>query len=220
MSQVKYVGFTIDTDLKTAVERYELKIGVKARYAIVPTSYKPRVEGLEFVKAKNVTAIMLTHETADWNQPTKVRGRMKTTTKTITGVTGADIEETTADYIKVKPVRQSAAICPHCQQKIKDWSCLGWYWAWDEREPPYWPKLRAYVFKRDRYQCQDCGEKKKAIQLSCHHIVPKEHGGPDSEDNLMTLCIECHNWLHDYYDALQDKGLYNLGDKMLPLGHK
>jgi hypothetical protein len=32
--------------------------------------------------------------------------------------------------------------------------------------------------------------------LNHHHLVPRVHGGPDDEANLVTLCRECHGSLH------------------------
>lgn len=54
-----------------------------------------------------------------------------------------------------------------------------------------WRYTRAAVFQRDGYKCQMCG---RLIGESpqCDHIIPIAQGGTDDEDNLQTLCIECH----------------------------
>ena len=54
---------------------------------------------------------------------------------------------------------------------------------------------RKAVLHRDNYTCQCCG--KKNCQLQTHHIIFRSHGGTDDEDNMITLCKECHKGVHD-----------------------
>lgn len=63
-----------------------------------------------------------------------------------------------------------------------------------------WDNIRWRVFIRDKFICQSCGffplEEKlseKAAYLECDHILAVGLGGCWwDEDNLQTLCIECH----------------------------
>lgn len=50
-------------------------------------------------------------------------------------------------------------------------------------------ELRKRILKRDKRICQICG---KIGAGQVHHLIPKSKGGPDSEDNLVTLCGKCH----------------------------
>ncbi|HET7345600.1 MAG TPA: HNH endonuclease [Nitrososphaeraceae archaeon] len=50
--------------------------------------------------------------------------------------------------------------------------------------------LRYQVLKRDNYTCQYC--KKHFETLDVHHIIPYRKGGPDTLDNLVSLCPTCH----------------------------
>lgn len=50
------------------------------------------------------------------------------------------------------------------------------------------------VLNRDNYTCQCCG--KKATRLEVHHIICRSNGGTDDENNLITLCEECHSKVH------------------------
>ena len=50
------------------------------------------------------------------------------------------------------------------------------------------------VLNRDNYTCQCCG--KKATRLEVHHIIYRSNGGTDDENNLITLCEECHGKVH------------------------
>lgn len=53
---------------------------------------------------------------------------------------------------------------------------------------------RKAVLHRDNYTCQCCG--KKNCQLQTHHIIFRSHGGSDDENNMITLCKECHKGVH------------------------
>lgn len=56
------------------------------------------------------------------------------------------------------------------------------------RPIPY--ALRYIVYTRDHRACLTCGSKD---DLTLDHIVPWSLGGPDSEDNLQTLCVSCNS---------------------------
>lgn len=63
--------------------------------------------------------------------------------------------------------------------------------------------LKTAVLTRDGGVCQCCGEgigEPEVSQLmKIHHIVPVELFGPDRQDNLITVCANCHDKVH-YYD--------------------
>jgi 5-methylcytosine-specific restriction endonuclease McrA len=62
------------------------------------------------------------------------------------------------------------------------------------------PAARRDVLVRDGHRCRTagCGS---ARFLDVHHIVPREHGGKNDLDNLVTLCAACHRMIHDRADA-------------------
>lgn len=65
--------------------------------------------------------------------------------------------------------------------------------------PQNWDEIRNRVYQRDGYECQNCGIKGGRdgnAELHAHHIVPKASGGSHSEQNLVTLCKDCHNAIH------------------------
>lgn len=83
--------------------------------------------------------------------------------------------------------------CPHCGNAITNFEVLGFWYGWQFGiVPPYWDRLRLYVFQRDDYTCQTCRRRLPVGLLRCHHRQPKEEGGPDSARNLVTLCGDCH----------------------------
>lgn len=51
------------------------------------------------------------------------------------------------------------------------------------------------VLHRDSYTCQCCG--KKNTRLEVHHIIFRSQGGTDDENNLITLCENCHKGVHE-----------------------
>lgn len=83
--------------------------------------------------------------------------------------------------------------CPFCDNKVSP-EQLGWWDKWSEgKPPPYWNRLRSYIFHRDKETCKECGGKFDHSFLTVYHIQPKETGGTDSSRNLITLCINCRN---------------------------
>ena len=44
---------------------------------------------------------------------------------------------------------------------------------------------------RDNYKCKECG--KINVKLEVHHIIPRRLYGSTTLDNLISLCINCHN---------------------------
>ena len=66
-----------------------------------------------------------------------------------------------------------------------------------------WTRTRAYIVERDNYECQPC--KRRGLvstadhtTLIVHHIEPLEYALNKAldHDNLITVCIGCHNYIH------------------------
>jgi 5-methylcytosine-specific restriction endonuclease McrA len=60
-------------------------------------------------------------------------------------------------------------------------------------ENPTYEALRRAVLQRDGWKCQDCGG---MTNLEVHHQRFRSQSGPDHEDNLITLCRDCHSVRH------------------------
>ena len=57
--------------------------------------------------------------------------------------------------------------------------------------PQYdYENVKAYVFARDNYQCQVCGEKNKKLHV--HHILYRSEGATDNPQYMTTVCTDCH----------------------------
>ena len=73
-------------------------------------------------------------------------------------------------------------------EKVKHWGYQkGFNYGFSSR--------REAVLNRDKYTCQICG--KKHTRLEVHHIKYRSQGGDDNENNLITLCEDCHGDIHD-----------------------
>lgn len=69
---------------------------------------------------------------------------------------------------------------------------------------PEWRALVASVFKRDGYRCIRCGaEKVGGKRLHAHHLIPwaEAPAWRRHEPNLVTLCRDCHLWVHSLDNA-------------------
>lgn len=60
--------------------------------------------------------------------------------------------------------------------------------------PPLPKVVSTAVYKRDGFRCRHCNDRNG---LHPHHVVYQSHGGPDTLDNLITLCWQCHAAHHE-----------------------
>ena len=54
-------------------------------------------------------------------------------------------------------------------------------------------ELQRQVLERDGWRCQVCGSMQR---LQVHHLKFRSQSGGDVEQNLITLCAECHARMH------------------------
>jgi 5-methylcytosine-specific restriction endonuclease McrA len=60
-------------------------------------------------------------------------------------------------------------------------------------DPVSYESLRQQILRRDGWRCQTCGA---MSNLEVHHKEFRSQSGPDSEENLITLCVCCHGEIH------------------------
>lgn len=58
------------------------------------------------------------------------------------------------------------------------------------------PKVKRKVYDRDDGKCIFCGR----FGLPEAHIVPRSHGGLGIEQNIVTVCRECHDRMDNSTD--------------------
>src|SRR5690606_18574429 len=51
---------------------------------------------------------------------------------------------------------------------------------------------RRNLFARDGHQCQYCGRRFPASQLSIDHVLPKSRGGTTTWENVVCSCVRCN----------------------------
>lgn len=59
------------------------------------------------------------------------------------------------------------------------------------------PRLSRLVKERDKFICRICGERGfekegGGYYIETHHIIPLEENGSDSEENMISICPNCH----------------------------
>jgi len=58
-----------------------------------------------------------------------------------------------------------------------------------------WKALRKECLRRDRNKCQRCYKHHaRGFNLTAHHIIPRLEGGADKIENLIALCVPCHDY--------------------------
>lgn len=62
--------------------------------------------------------------------------------------------------------------------------------------PPDWASIAERIRSRDNHRCRNCG--RTDVLLQVHHIVPLSRGGTNRDENLVTLCDECHKRIHPH----------------------
>lgn len=77
------------------------------------------------------------------------------------------------------------------------------HWGYRQGFDYGYSSRRSAILHRDNYTCQCCG--KKNCRLEVHHINFRSNGGTDDEENLITLCKECHKGVHAGTVALNKK---------------
>jgi 5-methylcytosine-specific restriction endonuclease McrA len=60
-------------------------------------------------------------------------------------------------------------------------------------DPVSYENLRQLVLRRDGWRCQSCG---RISNVEIHHKLFRSQSGEDSETNLITLCVRCHQRMH------------------------
>ena len=54
---------------------------------------------------------------------------------------------------------------------------------------------RHNIFQRDKNTCQYCGKKFDTRDLNLDHVVPRQHNGPTTWENIVCSCIPCNTCL-------------------------
>lgn len=67
---------------------------------------------------------------------------------------------------------------------------------------------RNLVFARDLWRCQaQVASVCQGEAHHAHHVLPRSAGGPDTLDNLLSVCWPCHFWTHSNPEKARALGL-------------
>ena len=84
-----------------------------------------------------------------------------------------------------------------------------------------WEVVRAEALERDGHACRNCNDTPAdGAELMAHHVIPDGVGGPDTLENIVTLCRRCHNTIHRICDKGEDAPLSKLDGVTLPTREK
>ena len=81
---------------------------------------------------------------------------------------------------------------------------------------PRWQKRRLEILQRDRFTCQHCGRNDRTLHVHHKRYVEGKNPWEYSDEDLITLCEECHNNETEYasdlyrvYSELQESFMVN-----------
>lgn len=66
--------------------------------------------------------------------------------------------------------------------------------------PGGWDTPKSDIHRRDDFKCQNCGRLGGAqglAKLRVHFVIPRSRGGSSARSNLITVCQECHQAIHE-----------------------
>lgn len=79
-----------------------------------------------------------------------------------------------------------------------------------QKENESWEEIRQRVLDRDGHACRFCDMTEEEHQeqhnqgLHAHHVLPRDAGGEDHPNNLITVCTACHRTIESAHaDAVE-----------------
>lgn len=62
----------------------------------------------------------------------------------------------------------------------------------EKLKDPRWQKMRLEIFERDQWECRYCKSKTQTLVVHHTYYLPGREPWEYEEQDLITLCIECH----------------------------
>lgn len=63
--------------------------------------------------------------------------------------------------------------------------------------PKNWRLIRQEVLESDNFTCQMCNKHLPDGPITVHHIIPRSDGGNSDNENLISLCPDCHDEIEE-----------------------
>jgi len=71
-----------------------------------------------------------------------------------------------------------------------------------------------YARDRDGWKCRKCGAQKTRYNLHAHHICKRSRLPTRwAPENLVSLCVSCHQWAEDHPDDAREWAAHLLGER-------
>lgn len=64
-----------------------------------------------------------------------------------------------------------------------------------------WDQVGLAIRERDRERCMNCLRSGEDVTLDVHHVVPRGSSGSQKLSNLILLCRQCHDAIHNGENA-------------------
>lgn len=80
----------------------------------------------------------------------------------------------------------------------------------EQIKSPKWQKRRLEILNRDNFTCQICGCKEKTLHVHHTIYIPKRKIWEYKDNQLITLCEDCHNKEHYEYAELVNQIITNM----------
>lgn len=137
----------------------------------------------------------------------------KTRETSIHRIENGTIHEYPAWYYHTKQQAKDRNICFYCGNKVSNKrssfcspNCKKHWANWAGINSLRTNSVRREIHKKFGFACTNCGvmfyqEFPSGIMVprfygERHHVIPLEHGGPDTFDNQTLLCNSCHKATH------------------------
>ena len=63
------------------------------------------------------------------------------------------------------------------------------------------------LYRCEAQCCAWCRERTGTSGLQAHHRLRRQHDGPNTAENLVVVCPDCHAWIHGHPDQAYALGL-------------
>ena len=84
---------------------------------------------------------------------------------------------------------------------------------------PKWQRKRLEILTRDNFTCIKCKETEKELHVHHRYYLDGRKIWEYDNNNLVTLCTDCHKYEHDFIDNVRFKFFEDIGIKYFGTWH-
>lgn len=86
----------------------------------------------------------------------------------------------------------------------------------EKLKDPRWQKKRLLIMQRDNFTCRFCGDNESTLNV--HHLSYSANPWDTPDDELITICEDCHQYEHDNRKNIEDQLISTLRIRGYPAG--